>query len=133
MHILFLLKEFLQVRGKREEVDILLCDISDYLLKQIKESKKGEDLIFLEYMQALEDNPMAVKKAILDYSVVNGATNQQVMSKEISDLKNNDIVYDNVLVDEAARSNPLDLFIPMSVAKEKIIMVGDHRQFATYH
>lgn len=115
-------------QGKREEVDILLCDISDYLLKQIKESKKGEDLIFLEYMQALEDNPMAVKKAILDYSVVNGATNQQVMSKEISDLKNNDIVYDNVLVDEAARSNPLDLFIPMSVAKEKIIMVGDHRQ-----
>lgn len=115
-------------QGKREEVDILLCDISDYLLKQIKESKKGEDLIFFEYMQALEDNPMAVKKAILDYSVVNGATNQQVMSKEISDLKNNDIVYDNVLVDEAARSNPLDLFIPMSVAKEKIIMVGDHRQ-----
>lgn len=115
-------------QGKREEVDKLLCDISDYLQKQIKESKKGEELIFLEYMQALEDNPMAVKKTILDYSVVNGATNQQVMSKEISDLKNNDIVYDNVLVDEAARSNPLDLFIPMSVAKEKIIMVGDHRQ-----
>ena len=43
-------------------------------------------------------------------------------------MKNNDIIYDNVLVDEAARSNPLDLFIPMSVAKEKIIMVGDHRQ-----
>ena len=115
-------------QGKREEVDLLLCDISDYLQKQIKESKKGEDLVLLEYMQALEDNPMAVKKTILDYSVVNGATNQQVMSKEISDLKNKDIVYDNVLVDEAARSNPLDLFIPMSVAKEKIIMVGDHRQ-----
>ena len=115
-------------QGKREEVDQLLCDISDYLQKQIKESKKGEDLIFLEYMQSLEDNPMAVKKAVLDYSVVNGATNQQVMSKEISDLKKNNIVYDNVLVDEAARSNPLDLFIPMSVAKDKIILVGDHRQ-----
>lgn len=115
-------------QGKREEIDILLCDISDYLHKQIQESKRGEDLIFLEYMQALEDNPMAVKKTILDYSVVNGATNQQVMSKEISDLKKNDIVYDNVLVDEAARSNPLDLFIPMSVARDKIIMVGDHRQ-----
>lgn len=115
-------------QGRREEVDTLLCDISEYLQRQIKESKKGEDLIFLEYMQALEDNPMAVKKTILDYSVVNGATNQQVMSKEISVLKNNDIIYDNVLVDEAARSNPLDLFIPMSVAKEKIIMVGDHRQ-----
>ena len=115
-------------QGRREEVDLLLCDISDHLQKLIKESKKGEDLIFLEYMQALEDNPMAVKKTILDYSVVNGATNQQVMSKEISDLKAGDIIYDNVLVDEAARSNPLDLFIPMSVAKDKIILVGDHRQ-----
>lgn len=115
-------------QGRRDEVDTLLCDISDYLQKQIRESKKGEDLIFLEYMQTLEEDPMAVKKAILDYSVVNGATNQQVMSREISQLKNNDIIYDNVLVDEAARSNPLDLFIPMSVAKEKIIMVGDHRQ-----
>ena len=115
-------------QGKREEIDLLLCEISEYLHKQIQQSKKGEDLIFLEYMQSLEDNPMAVKKTILDYSVVNGATNQQVMSKEISDLKNSDIVYDNVLVDEAARSNPLDLFIPMSVAKDKIIMVGDHRQ-----
>lgn len=127
VHIIPLEKIFTS-QGKREEVDKLLCDISDYLQKQIRESKKGEDLIFLEYMQALEDNPMAVKKTILDYSVVNGATNQQVMSKEISDLKNKNIVYDNVLVDEAARSNPLDLFIPMSVAKNKIIMVGDHRQ-----
>lgn len=126
-HIIPLERIFTE-QGRRDEVDMLLCDISDYLQKQIMESKKGEDLIFFEYMQALEDNPMAVKKAILDYSVVNGATNQQVMSKEISDLKDKDIVYDNVLVDEAARSNPLDLFIPMSVAKEKIIMVGDHRQ-----
>lgn len=115
-------------QGKRDEVDKLLCDISDYLQNCVKKSKKGEELVLLEYMQALEENPMAVKKTILDYSVVNGATNQQVMSKEISDLKNNDIIYDNVLVDEAARSNPLDLFIPLSVAKEKIIMVGDHRQ-----
>ena len=115
-------------QGKRDEVDELLCDISENLQKQIKKSKNGEDLIFLEYIQALEDDPMAVKKAILDYSVVNGATNQQVISKEISTLKNNDIVYDNVLVDEAARSNPLDLFIPLSVAKKKIILVGDHRQ-----
>lgn len=115
-------------RGKKEEIDILLCEISDYLKEQIEESKKGEDLIFLEYMNTLEENPMAVKKAVLDYSVVNGATNQQVMSKEISDLKNNDIIYENVLVDEAARSNPLDLFIPLSVASKKIILVGDHRQ-----
>lgn len=114
--------------GKRDEVDILIRDIADSLYQDIEESKQGEQLILLEYMQSLEENPMAVKNAILDYSVVNGATNQQVMRSEIRLLKGGNIEYDNVLVDEAARSNPLDLLIPMSVAKDRIIMVGDHRQ-----
>jgi superfamily I DNA and/or RNA helicase len=35
--------------------------------------------------------------------------------------------YDMVIVDEAARAIPLDLFIPMSMGK-KIILVGDHKQ-----
>lgn len=35
--------------------------------------------------------------------------------------------YDLVIVDEAARANPLDLFIPMSMGK-KVILVGDHKQ-----
>ena len=79
-------------------------------------------------MQSMEEDPLAVKQAILNYSAVNGATNQQVMRKEIADLKDGEIVFDNVLVDEAARSNPLDLFIPLSVAKDRIILVGDNRQ-----
>lgn len=115
-------------RFKREEIKILLIEIYDYLMEEIISDKDGEDLVVLEYIQALEENPLAVKNAILDYTSVNGATNQQVMRKEISDLKGGDIIYDNVLVDEAARSNPLDLFIPMSVAKDRIILVGDHRQ-----
>ena len=35
--------------------------------------------------------------------------------------------YDYVIVDEAARSNPLDLLIPMSRGT-KIVLVGDHKQ-----
>ena len=37
-------------------------------------------------------------------------------------------VFDYVVIDEAARANPLDLFIPMVLAKQKIILVGDHKQ-----
>jgi superfamily I DNA and/or RNA helicase len=33
-----------------------------------------------------------------------------------------------VIVDEAARCNPLDLMIPMSVARRRVVLVGDHRQ-----
>ena len=36
-------------------------------------------------------------------------------------------IYDLVIVDEAARANPLDLLIPMSMAK-KVILVGDFLQ-----
>ncbi len=115
-------------QGKKDEITSLLANISEYLLEQIENGKQGEDLVLLQYMQTLEENPLAVKNAILEYSSVNGATNQQVMRKEISMLKGGDIVYDNVLVDEAARSNPLDLFIPLSVARDRIILVGDHRQ-----
>jgi superfamily I DNA and/or RNA helicase len=35
--------------------------------------------------------------------------------------------YDYVIIDEAARSNPLDLLIPMCMGK-KVILVGDHKQ-----
>ena len=114
--------------NKKDDIVRLLGRISDYLLNQIEGGKDGEDLVIMQYMQSLEEDPLAVKQAILNYSAVNGATNQQVMRKEIADLKDGEIVFDNVLVDEAARSNPLDLFIPLSVAKDRIILVGDHRQ-----
>ncbi len=39
-----------------------------------------------------------------------------------------DYEFNTVIVDEAARANPLDLFIPMSTASRRIILVGDHRQ-----
>ena len=113
--------------NKKDDIVRLLGRISDYLLNQIEGGKDGEDLVIMQYMQSLEEDPLAVKQAILNYSAVNGATNQQVMRKEIADLKDGEIVFDNVLVDEAARSNPLDL-IPLSVAKDRIILVGDHRQ-----
>lgn len=39
-----------------------------------------------------------------------------------------EIVYGTVIVDEAARSNPLDLLIPIVRSRRRIILVGDHRQ-----
>lgn len=62
------------------------------------------------------------------YSQVNAATCQQAANRNINPTMNgfND-VYDYVIIDEAARSNPLDLLIPMSMGK-RIILVGDHKQ-----
>ena len=52
--------------------------------------------------------------------------------KELSDLDASEgIEFDTVVIDEAARANPLDLFVPMAMARRRIILVGDHRQHLT--
>jgi superfamily I DNA and/or RNA helicase len=39
-----------------------------------------------------------------------------------------DVSFDTVIVDEAARANPLDLMIPLIQADRRIVLVGDHNQ-----
>lgn len=82
------------------------------------ESKKS--LILSNFLNRLEqDYEMIVQK----YSMTTAATCQASM-----DLRESvDKTYDLVIIDEAARANPLDLFIPMSMGR-KIILVGDHKQ-----
>src|SRR4051794_1791611 len=38
------------------------------------------------------------------------------------------VEFETVIVDEAARANPLDLMIPLSQARRRIVLVGDQRQ-----
>ncbi|GAA7660479.1 hypothetical protein HpMMM63_03810 [Helicobacter pylori] len=40
--------------------------------------------------------------------------------------------FDSVIVDEAAKANPLELLMVMALAKERIILVGDDRQLSHY-
>ena len=83
--------------------------------------------IISDYYDSLCNNHSYVFESILSYSSVSGATNQHSASLDIFSRKS-DQYYENVIVDEAARSNPLDLMIPMSLARDRIILVGDHRQ-----
>ena len=36
--------------------------------------------------------------------------------------------YETVIVEEASRLSPMDLMIPLSQGRRRIILVGDHRQ-----
>jgi hypothetical protein len=74
-------------------------------------------------------NSNDVDQVVREYTVVHAATCQRSalyfpQSKSES-LRNQ---FENVIVDEAARVNPTDLLIPMVQAKERVILVGDHRQ-----
>lgn len=90
-------------------------------------SRSAPDVVVANYLDQLENNAFAVRKAVIHYSSVFGATCQQAASKVVADVKPT-LDYDTVLIDEAARSNPLDLFIPMAQARRRVILVGDHRQ-----
>ncbi len=80
-----------------------------------------------EFKQELT-NIANVDDLIKAYSKINAATCQQAANANLStSMKGFDDEYDFVIIDEAARSNPLDLLIPMSMGK-KIILVGDHKQ-----
>ena len=110
------------------DLEILLPEIVDALYVKARESAGGEDAVLHEYLNDLENDIDAVRDAVRNYTVVLAATCQQSVGFQMSQAKGEDTVFANVIVDEAARANPLDLFIPMSRAERRIILVGDHRQ-----
>jgi len=94
-----------------------------------KEEKSYDDLdtfltATLETLRSdLFGNTQYIKDTIQQYAQSIAATNQFAGSQDVSDTN-----YENVVLEEAARSNPLDLLIPMVRASERIIMVGDQFQ-----
>ncbi|MEL4485393.1 AAA domain-containing protein [Shewanella algae] len=120
----------------REDVLRLVATVSKLLEKKLNSTNK-RDAILAEFLHELEDNPDGVREAIEDYNFVYAATTQQAVGKDIIRSKNKNVRYDQrtemvrydtVIIDEAARTSPRDLLIPMSQAEKRIILVGDHRQ-----
>ena len=105
-------------------VEDCILELSDFFINHYIETltdiSEKKSLILSEFLDNLgQDYESVVKK----YSMTTAATCQTSL-----DLREgNQQIYDLVIVDEAARANPLDLFIPMSMGK-KIVLVGDHKQ-----
>jgi len=114
--------------GKKEEIITYLESLFNEV--RIERTKRfgGDSVAILDYIDSLTENPYLIRETLLDYTKVLGATNQHSTSKNMFELKDDNDMFDNVFIDEAATSSPLDLFIPMSIAKKKVILVGDHKQ-----
>jgi hypothetical protein len=110
------------------EIENLLNEVREEMYQKVRESKAGIESVLSEYLEDLKTDPQSVREMLRDYTVVLAATCQQSSSKQMREATGNDTVFETVIVDEAARANPLDLFIPMSKAERRIILVGDHRQ-----
>ncbi len=106
----------------------LLTEVLEAMSQELRNTPYSRAILIQNYIHDLQNDSTSVEESLLDYTAVLAATCQQAASRKICSLKDNELVYDTVIVDEAARANPLDLFIPMAQAKRRIILVGDHRQ-----
>lgn len=105
--------------------------INKTLLPNIEKRIKHTDIhlmqVLMEYRESVKFK--SIRNAMLKYAVTFAATTQQSKSEAfVKMLGDRNFGFDYVIVDEAARANPLDLFIPMTLARKKVILVGDHRQ-----
>jgi hypothetical protein len=105
------------------EMDGLLPELLDHLRARAHVGSDGIVDAVEAFAEELED-PAARRTMISRYARVVAATCQQSVSKVYED---GDPDFEVVIVDEAARANPLDLLIPLSRGK-RIVLVGDHKQ-----
>ncbi|MFD1292615.1 DEAD/DEAH box helicase [Lutibacter holmesii] len=82
--------------------------------------------VLSEFQNDLHSNKDRVKETIQNYVALAASTVQGSKGKKMTAIKPDP--FDTVIVDEAARANPLDLLIPLTSAKRRIVLVGDHRQ-----
>lgn len=98
-------------------------------------NRSSETEVLSRLLKQVSRNQQGVKEAMSDYALVYGASIQQSVAKPIVEAKGLsfyksqwDISFDTVIVDEAARANPMDLMISLTQGRKRLILVGDHRQ-----
>ena len=114
----------------KAEISDLLEKIKDGYNVELFKGVNGTNKAIIDYMASLNENPLLLKRTLLEYSKVLGVTNQQSYSHYLADSLpgKDDMTFENVYIDEAATSSPLDLFLPISLAKSRLVLVGDHKQ-----
>ena len=123
-------------RAEKPRADVLefLERVQDSLRDRVHDRRNAVDAVLADFLDGLDNDRRAVLEAVKDYSYVYAATLQgsegTEMAKERRRLERGpeDWSFGTVIVDEAARSGPRDLLIPLAQARDRIILVGDHRQ-----
>jgi len=111
----------------KQELILIIDRIQKILEVNVFDKSQYKNKVIYNFIQSFNENSESLKKTIRNYTKTIGVTNQLVFSRGFFSSVNNEFV-ENIIVDEAATSSPLDLFIPMSVATRRIVLVGDHKQ-----
>ncbi|MFF7655775.1 DEAD/DEAH box helicase [Streptomyces sp. NPDC007983] len=112
--------------------DPAIVDLLDRIAGQLAEAvTRSPDAIaaaLLDFRDDLRSDPEGVDDTLRAYTVSLASTCQQAVSKAMAEAGRQDGAFESVVVDEAARANPLDLLIPLAQARRRIVLVGDHEQ-----
>lgn len=114
------------VVGSMPAVEALLQRAQTAADREVELSTNPIDLAVERFRDAVEHQPAAIRHALQTHTRALAATCQQAVSGSMR--KAQTTPFNTVIIDEAARANPLDLMIPLSLATERVILVGDHRQ-----
>ena len=124
------------ISTSRNEIEIERDDykeLTENLYKKILAVSKSHKLNFFDIVNDLKYRLNDLENAsevVKTYTSVLGSTCAQAeKSKEYTSLDEGK--YNFVIIDEAARANPLDLMIPIMLGIN-VILVGDHRQLPHY-
>lgn len=113
----------------RKDIDDLLDNIKEYVDEHANHDRTVYDVIW-DFRDKI-GNPGNIDRVLQRYSKIKAATCQQAVINQVSASSlsqlGSDRAYNYVIIDEAARSNPLDLIIPMSLGQH-VILVGDQKQ-----
>ncbi|GAA0245554.1 hypothetical protein GCM10009527_047800 [Actinomadura nitritigenes] len=113
----------------REDVVDRLNEVIEDLEERRGAGAEGVEAALVEFLGALEGDPEAVLATLRLYTTSLAATCQQADSRAVREAKDEEeSLFDTVIVDEAARANPLDLLIPLTLAARRVILVGDQNQ-----
>lgn len=116
-----------------EDRELSLKEIVEKMAAKISELSKAKQKDFYEIVESLSFRLTDIDSSseiIKNYTTVIGSTCAQAeKSLDLVDLKSDK--YDYVIIDEAARANPLDIMIPMMLGV-KVILIGDHKQLPHY-
>ena len=110
------------------EIEAALARILDALYDAVRRSPDGAMATLLAWRDDLKNDPEGTREAVAEYTLAIAATCGQSTGGAMFDLKEGVVEFETVIIDEAARANPLDLFIPMARANRRVVLVGDHRQ-----
>ena len=82
----------------------------------------------VEKFQYLLEDEEVVSTIVRKYTTIVGSTCAQAGKLQSQEGVES---FDYVIIDEAARANPLDILIPLALGK-KVLLVGDHKQLPHY-